>query len=348
VCNGQQCVTAACGPQNCKGCCFGDQCLTGTDPTACGAGGEQCLNCASIGEACIAGGGVGGSCQPPPTPCGPMTCPGCCSGMICQPGFANDACGLMGQVCQDCKPFGQGAICSNGVCVPPPPLCNSATCPGCCDVTGACQPGFVDGQCGQLGASCQNCTALVPPSTCDVNVMPRVCTSLQAQCPAPYSGCPAGLQNPVPAKQAACSMADLTNASSACKGGAHTAGCMSFFQFENSQNPVCAKCLSLFDVDFTELTGVFTCAAPFVDATCNHATACAADCGNQSCSMCPDPAAADQCRSSVATAQCQVYVQPAQCVGAALMGPALFCNPSQYSNVFGAWLEGVGQHYCLQ
>jgi hypothetical protein len=42
------------------GCCnaqlfFGDTCLSGTDDTACGAPGTQCIDCASSGQTCVQG-----------------------------------------------------------------------------------------------------------------------------------------------------------------------------------------------------------------------------------------------------------------------------------------------------
>ena len=35
--------------QTCSGCCFGDECLGGTDPAACGVNGAVCGNCLATG-----------------------------------------------------------------------------------------------------------------------------------------------------------------------------------------------------------------------------------------------------------------------------------------------------------
>src|SRR5262249_34364992 len=158
---------------------------------------------------------------------------------------------------------------------------------------------FVDSQCGQAGGSCEDCTALIPTSTCDVSVMPRTCTSQQTQCPAPYRACPASLETSSPTTQAVCSASEPHNASSRRASGAHTAACQSFFAFEKQQTPSCASCLSQFDFDFTELTGLTRCVAPFVDAACNHVTACVVDCTNTSCGKCVDSAAQQTCEQAV-------------------------------------------------
>lgn len=106
--------------------------------------------------------------------------------------------------------------------------------------------------------------------------------------------------------------------------------------------------LSTFDYDFSELTGLLECVAPFVDASCNHDTACLVDCTDQSCAMCNGSAATSQCQNQVRSGQCSSYYQGAQCIGPAFFGPGSFCNPSQYQGNFGNWLQGVGKYYCAQ
>jgi hypothetical protein len=228
------------------------------------------------------------------------------------------------------------------------PTCNEANCTGCCDVNDACQAGFIDTQCGQGGASCEDCTAIVPSSTCDVSVTPRTCASQQSICPAPYASCPPSLETPSPAQQKVCSQGDLQNAASACTAGAHTTACSSFFAFEQQHNPACAKCLAPFDYDFQELTGLTTCAAPFADAACNHTTACLVDCTDSACAKCADSGARQACEAAVPNGVCAQYYQAAQCIGQAFVGPGSFCDPNQGTGQFGDWLSAVGQHYCAQ
>jgi hypothetical protein len=178
--------------------------------------------------------------------------------------------------------------------------------------------------------------------------MPRACTSQQTQCPAPYPSCLANLQTPTPTRQKVCSPGELQNAASACSAGAHSTGCQAFFGFEASQNPACGTCLSSFDYNFGELTGLFECVAPFVDSSCNHDTACIVDCTDQSCAMCKGAGATGQCQSTVRNGQCSSYYQGAQCIGMAFFGQGNFCNPNTYQGNFGNWLAGVGKYYCAQ
>jgi hypothetical protein len=337
-------ATTLCGPQTCGGgCCDTNTCYGGDAPGECGSGGVACAHCPQ-GLTC-----AGHHCVQPA--CGPQSCSGCCFGDQCLSGTEQTACGINGQACANCTASQQTCVSGGGIggfCEGGPLLCTPQTCTGCCDANNACQPGFVNGACGQNGAACEDCSALSPPSTCDVSVTPRACTSQQTVCPSPYGACPPGLQTPAPANQAACSASDLQNAAAACTAGAHTSACQSFFQFEKSQNPACAACLAGFDYDFQELTALFECVAPFVGAACNHETACVVDCTDKSCATCVDPGAAAQCRAQVRTGGCAAYYQGAQCVGAALSGPAVFCDPSQYMGNLGRWLQGVGAHYCAQ
>ena len=87
------CVQTQCLPQNCKGCCAGDECQPGTSESACGTGGKACVSCAKDNK-CIAG-----KC----TPCGPQTCRnGCCKDGKCLPGTDKANCGTGGGTCKAC------------------------------------------------------------------------------------------------------------------------------------------------------------------------------------------------------------------------------------------------------
>jgi hypothetical protein len=333
-----------CDPSNCKGCC--DQngtCVPGTANNACGVGGGFCTDCSFDKGTCS-----GGLCLPPPPVCDPSTCKGCCdANKNCLPGNLDSFCGNGGKACTDCAASSE--TCKGGnTCVKVVPPCNVTNCTGCCDQAGTCQAGFIDTQCGQSGASCEDCTAIVPASTCDVGVTPRTCASQQTVCPAPYASCPASLETPSPAQELVCTQSDLQNAASACTAGAHTAACNSFFAFEQQHNAKCASCLQPFDFDFQELQGLTTCAAPFVDATCNHITACLVDCTDVACGKCPDPGSQQGCETSVPGGVCAPYYNGAQCIGQAFFGPGSFCDPNQGTGQFGDWLSAVGQHYCAQ
>jgi hypothetical protein len=351
VANGQQCIaqggpvggtcqgTPQCNPSNCKGCCNGNACVPGNDNGACGIGGVACANCTVQNEVCNGA----GQCVNIPPKCGPFNCAnGCCHGNTCVPGSSDNQCGNGGALCQDCTQ--NGDVCQKPHCVPP--HCDSNNCPGCCDQNLKCQPGFLNTQCGQFGASCQNCTQ--QKSFCDTQVTPRVCQSQQTQCPSPYATCPNNVTTPVPTVQkGVCPGNDLVNAGAACTGGAHTSSCNSFFQFEQQQHPACATCLTPFHADFQELVGLFECVAPFVSSSCNHSTGCVVDCEDTSCSQC-QPQDVAQCQQTALQGQCQPYLQQAACVLAGFLGQGAFCNPNspQYQGNYGRWLQGVGTHYC--
>jgi hypothetical protein len=347
TCLKQQCIgidAGACTPQTCPmGCCdFQGFCQSGSSPFACGGFGQSCQNCAQFGaicsgQQCLFGLDAGA--------CNERTCPfGCCDGAgNCQPGSSNFACGAFGNFCQNCLAFGES--CTNQQCIQTLPC--EVTCQGCCDAKGNCQPGFVDQQCGEQGSACTDCTALAPPSTCDISVSPRGCASQQMQCPGPYAGCPIDLQQPPTFSQkGACSPTDLKNAAAACMGGAHTSACDSFFSFESSANQACSNCLQQFEFDFTEGTGLLACVQPFVDSTCNHNSACLVDCTTSACFGCLDDVTTTKCQSQVVSGTCSSYYQADQCVVTALAGTASVCSPTTYSGNYGAWLQGVGGQYC--
>ncbi|MDP9034929.1 MAG: hypothetical protein M3O50_08980 [Myxococcota bacterium] len=351
VCSGQQCGgpdAGTCNAESCPtGCCdAAGQCQQGLTALECGTFGTNCQSCIQNGEQCS----VSQQCVLPADggrACNAQTCPnGCCDAAgNCQAGSNLTECGSFGGRCVDCSLL--GAQCSGNACVgsdagtPCPQSCT-----GCCDRSGQCQPGFVDSLCGELGNTCQDCTGLRPASTCDASVSPRTCSSQQTQCPAPYPGCPAALQQRAPNRQRVCSMTDLQNAAAACSSGPTTAACSAFFMFESSANPACAGCLQPFDVDFAAQSGVRACAAAFVDATCNHNSACIVDCTTQACFGCVDAASALQCETQAQSATCASFTMGDQCMTQALGGAAAVCNPATYQGSFGRWLQGVGATYC--
>ncbi len=338
VCNEQTCPT---------GCCDGyGLCQQGITNTTCGNFGTACQDCFSYGFLC--------SNQQCATPdggraCGEYSCMmGCCDALgNCQPGNTTQACGNVGEACVDCATAGD--VCTGGECVSPDGgvLC-SQSCSGCCDDHGECHPGFTDTQCGGSGGACQDCTALSPPSTCDLNVNVVACANQQSQCPGPYSTCPVALTQIAPVRHpGACSTDDLVSAGAACSGGAHTSACIDFFTVEyNGQNPDCYFCLGPFEYDFAEQAGIHLCAQPYVDQACNHNGACLADCIAQSCSACADWPSTEECDAQAQSGSCATYTTADQCAADALAGPAAVCNPATYQNDFGAWLQAVGAKYC--
>ncbi len=110
ICVGGMCMDGTpCTPQNCAGCCGGQDgntCLGGTDDGACGTGGFVCQNCATFKQTCTMG-----SCG---VPCSPSTCQGCCYGDICAQGDQTQYCGTGGASCVDCGM--QGKQCSAMSC----------------------------------------------------------------------------------------------------------------------------------------------------------------------------------------------------------------------------------------
>jgi hypothetical protein len=219
---------------------------------------------------------------------------------------------------------------------------------GCCDAAGNCQSGFADSACGKSQtALCEDCTKLDPPSTCDLGLSPPVCASEETSCPGPYPGCPVGLEQSAPAAgQNVCSAAELANASAACAGGPESTPCDDFFRDEDSANTPCYDCLQYFNYDFSAQVGIVTCAAPYVNASCNRESACLVDCIAQSCSGCGLQSSSASCTAHAMTAQCATYAQGDACVTQALGGPAALCNPTTYQGNFGAWLQAVGAQYC--
>lgn len=351
----QQCVTATCDPSTCSGCCTSTgECHTGTDQTVCGNFGGLCEDCTASGGSCeTADAGAGGECVTTPPTCTATSCAGgCCVGPdTCVMPDGDTSCGTGGEQCENCT--GEGKTCQNHVCATIPCAQTCATSNGCCASDGTCHGGFLSTACGEDGNACVDCTA--SSETCDITS--RTCDNATSTCPATYGTCPAGVTQTAPATSTACTTEDLAEAASACTdspssgtGGAHGAGCASFFSFESTSNPSCGTCLSQFDFTFLEDNGIFSCIEPFAPTApvdCTHQTGCAEDCTNQSCTAC---AAGDEaaCVSNVRTGQCAAFYNRGNvCETAAYALGANFCNPARYAGRdFGLWLQAVGAHYC--
>jgi hypothetical protein len=139
----------------------------------------------------------------------------------------------------------------------------------------------------------------------------------------------------------ACHSFDLTDAATACVAGAQTVDCQNFFSAEFGVNANCANCLTQFDVDFVDLTGIYLCAEPIVSASCDTFTGCASDCLNVACAACEETT----CDSTAIAGECSSFVDSGNaCIAASPAANAL-CAQSSYPN-FGAWLAGVGAKYC--
>jgi hypothetical protein len=184
-------------------------------------------------------------------------------------------------------------------------------------------------------------------------------------CPAPYPGCPASLEaSAPPAHQNVCSAAELANFAAACAGGPDTTTCGDLFHADT--DAACIGCLQNFaffvsaplfngaevaaaiDVPRSMQYGIRACAAPYVDAACNHNSGCIADCLSEACLFCfsSDAASMAQCESQAQSGVCASYFESDACLTTALQGAAAFCDPATYQGSFGAWLQGVGTRYC--
>jgi hypothetical protein len=108
----------------------------------------------------------------------------------------------------------------------------------------------------------------------------------------------------------------------------------------------CYSCLEPFQYDFVQGVGVRTCIAPYLDSSCNHNSACIADCVTQSCTFCVDTPSTEQCDTEAESGGCATYVQGDACVTQALDGAGSLCNPNTYQGNYGAWLQAVGAAYC--
>jgi hypothetical protein len=159
----------SCSSRTCLGCCSLDdgrlRCLSGTEPAACGRGGEACTDCSEQGRACD---GSSRSCGS--TTCDASNCDGCCVGDKCLPGTTTSACGAKGARCDAC---GAGQHCSavgggGGRCEGTT-ACGPDNCGGCCNAAGQCVTGTDTTACGANGAKCDSCglnEVCAPNGTC--------------------------------------------------------------------------------------------------------------------------------------------------------------------------------------
>jgi hypothetical protein len=147
--------TGGCSYATCSGCCDANGgCHQGSDTSACGGQGEQCLSCNQL---C-----VDGICLNLDSNCGPSNCTGCCLGNdVCTDGLHAGACGSGGMQCESCNPATSGGKCvastagTGGACTSPASAaCNDTICPmGCC-VGDLCVQGTQDIACGSGGQDC--------------------------------------------------------------------------------------------------------------------------------------------------------------------------------------------------
>ena len=283
------CSAGKCDASNCNGCCVGDQCLTGTEATACGTNGRACSSCAVMGQTCRSTPGGGGRCEGTPT-CSPANCGGCCNGTTCVAGSDSSACGKQGGACTNCTSTGRTCVAQgqpNERTCQTPVTCNAANCPGCC-VGNACVVATTPAACGKGGEVCKGCGAneacnggvCVPAPNCG----PANC----AGCCIGADVCAVGNQN------TACGLAgaqclNCAGQGRVCQGGA-------------CQVPACgpANCAGCCNGN--------TCVLGTEDNACGQAGAQCNDCtpGNQVC----------QGR------QCQARCSPANCAGCCTGGNA--------------------------
>ena len=279
--NTRNCGTSKCDATNCKGCCVGDQCLSGQDNQACGTTGNACTSCTQTGQTC-APAGSGGACTGTPT-CSPANCGGCCNGNVCVAGTDSIACGKQGQACSNCAAGGQTCVAQglpNERTCQAAPACGPANCAGCC-VGNACIIATTRAACGVGGAACKVCGAndscnagtCVPPPNCG----PANCAG---GCCIGADVCAGGAQD------TACGVggAQCTN----CAGQAKVC------QAGACQNPVCgpANCPG-------GCCSGNTCVTGTADNACGLGGAACSDCGaaNQACQ-------AKACRAKCGPANC--------------------------------------------
>jgi hypothetical protein len=320
-----------CNQVSCGGCCVGDICAVGTQNTACGAGGDVCLNCTNQGRLCQAG-----VCQS--QNCGPATCPnGCCDGNTCVLGTQDDACGSTGGAsCSNCTASNQA--CQDRVCRE---RCGPNNCSGCCQSNNACVIGVANNACGAEGVACANCAG--QNSFCNGLVVPRRCNNAQTTCPASYSSCPDGVATPVTTPlQNACTDVDLVTLGTACADGPDSPACVVAL---SATAAACSTCLGPFKHPFQQRAGLWACAASFVGQGCRRTTGCAIDCAQTSCNQCL-PTSENQCYALVNRngAQCGAVFNAASCAASALETGQL-CSQFSYAD-YGQWLRAVGDHFC--
>ncbi|MBK7586460.1 MAG: hypothetical protein IPI67_40515 [Myxococcales bacterium] len=333
---GQGCVGGACqgapptcGPGTCGGCCdTAGKCVAGTNNLSCGAGGKACEACVSPKKCGV----PGNYCAYLPS-CGALTCPfGCCDSKgQCQVGNSDTECGVNGTACGDCTKSGLSCA-PQGYCYKGP-HCGPDNCAGCCDATGQCRPGSNNAFCGQFGGLCDNCSA--KGKSC----AGQVCSS-GGNCPAGYAGCAPNTVTSPPASFKACSGAQLSTITAACKGEGGQQSCQDTFSKLLSSDPGCYDCL----IQFATENAYARCLAPFLNPSCNESLTCALACSNTSCGSCPANKE-EACRDGLFAQNgvCRPYIYGYYCAQAALSGPAPFC---EYKGDFGQWLGQVGGYYC--
>jgi len=178
--------------------------------------------------------------------------------------------------------------------------------------------------------------------TCDTNVFPVVCDQT---CPSPYPGCAPGTTEaaPQPAPPNSCKASDLSDAATACAGGAESTNCTNFLNAEFSVNANCANCLEQFDYELATRTGIYLCAQPFVGPACDVSLGCAQDCESQGCGQCSGDI--NTCDQAARTGECSQYFTASETCLANNAAAKALCGAANYAN-FGAWLQAVGAHYC--
>ena len=153
----------SCNAANCpNGCCDkSGKCQPGTTINSCGGKGMQCADCITEGfDFCDP---MRRSCARNVRTCDATSCPdGCCVGLrgpkgsLCYSGTSQNACGGQGDACQNCA--AQGETCDPLLRRCASVTCNPGNCPGCC-LGNECRVGQDNTLCGQMGGTCQDCTA---------------------------------------------------------------------------------------------------------------------------------------------------------------------------------------------
>jgi hypothetical protein len=130
-------VSITVGSVSCGGCIdAAGACQAGTDASACGTGGNNCVAC-SANQTCNSSG-----------QCVAAACNGCVDASgACQAGTDASACGTGGSACVACA---SNQTCQSGSCV-------TNSCNGCVDASGTCQLGTDVGNCGANGSVCATC-----------------------------------------------------------------------------------------------------------------------------------------------------------------------------------------------
>jgi hypothetical protein len=378
-------VQATCGPNNCPGCCVGNQCVVATTPQACGTNGQACKACGPS-QAC----GPLGTCVQGPD-CNPVNCAGCCVGDICAVGTQNTACGAGGGLCLNCANQAPPRVCQSGVCQAP--ACGPATCPNGCCSGNTCVTGTQDNACGATGGgACTDCSATnqvcqgrqcrekCSPANCAgccqndnlcaTGIANNTCGSggvACTNCSAAGSFCN-GLvvprrcnnqQTTCPATYGACAPGITTPITPALQNVCPDAS-LDTLTVACAGGPetaacvaafallpgACQTCLTPLNHPFEQEAGLFACAAANVDNNCRRQTGCAINCAQTSCNQCL-PTSESQCYSLVngVGGQCRTFANAADGCTSAALAAGQLCSQFSYAN-YGGWLRSVGDHFC--